>query len=380
MPVTRDLPSPEAESLLELARDLATKELATRANDFEARREFPREVFRTLGRSGLLGLAYPESYGGGEQPYETYLQVLEELSTAWLAVGLGVSVHTLSCAGLYGFGTDEQKQKWLPDMLGGELLGAYMLSEPQSGSDAAGLITKAVRDGDDYVVNGTKAWITHGGVADYYVLIARTGEHKTKGISAFLVDKDTPGLSANTPEKKMGMRGSVTAAVNFENARVSADRMLGEEGQGFSVAMSSLDGGRLGISACAVGVAQAALEYSVQYAQERKQFGQPIASFQGLGFMLADMALSVESARAMYLTAARRKDKGLPFSAQASMSKLLSTDNAMKVCTDAIQVLGGAGYVEDHPVERYFREVKVLQILEGTNQVQRMVISRGLGA
>ena len=378
MPVTRDLPSPEAHSLLELTRELASKELASRAPDNESRREFPREVFRTLGRSGLLGLPYDEEHGGSHQPYEVYLQVLEELSTAWLAVGLGVSVHTLSCFGLNAFGTEDQKKLWLPDMLGGELLGAYCLSEPHSGSDAAGLTTKAVRDGDEYIVNGTKAWITHGGVADYYLLIARTSEHKTKGISAFLVDKDTPGVYAATPERKMGMRGSVTAAVVFDNARVPLERRVGEEGQGFSVAMSSLDGGRLGIAACAVGLAQAALDYAVGYAKERKQFGQPIASFQGVGFMLADMATAVEASRALYLTGARRRDMGMPFSQLAAMSKLQCTDTAMKVTTDAIQVLGGAGFVEDHPVERYFREAKVLQILEGTNQIQRVVISRGL--
>lgn len=378
MAVVRDLPSEEAEALLALARDLAAGELAPRVDDFERRAEFPREVFRTLGRAGLLGLPYPVELGGGGQPFETYLQVLEELAATWLAVALGVSVHTLSCHATFSFGTPEQKAAHLPDMTGGELIGAYCLSEAQSGSDAAGLSTKAVLDGDTYVLNGAKAWITHGGVADFYTVIARTGEHPTKGLTAFLVDASTPGLSAAAPERKMGMRASTTAQVVLESARVPADRRLGEEGQGFAVAMSALDSGRLGIAACGVGLAQSALDYSISYARERKQFGAPTTSFQGVSFTLADMATSVEASRALYLSAARRRDKGMPFGTQAAMAKLMSTDSAMRVTTDAIQMLGGAGYVEDHPVERYFREAKVLQIVEGTNQIQRLVIGRAI--
>ncbi len=376
--VVRSLPTPEAESLLQLARELADQELLPRAAEMESRAEFPREVFRTLGKAGLLGLPYPEEHGGGAQPYEVYLQVLEELSRAWLAVGLGTSVHTLACYPLAAFGTEEQKQRWLADMLGGELLGAYCLSEANSGSDAAALETKAVRDGDTFVVDGAKGWVTHGGQADFYNLMVRTGGEGAKGISCLLAAKDTPGLTPQKPERKMGMRSSHTATIQLDGARVPADRLIGVEGQGFRIAMSALDGGRLGISACAVGVAQAALDTAVAYSKERRQFGQRIADFQGLSFLIADMATQVEAARALYLSAARLRDAGKPFGPQAAMSKLFCTDTAMRVATDAVQVLGGYGYVEDFPAERYLREAKVLQIVEGTNQVQRVVIGRSL--
>jgi alkylation response protein AidB-like acyl-CoA dehydrogenase len=377
-PVVRSLPSSEAEALLELTRDLVDGEVAPRAAAHEARGEFPRELFRTLGKAGLLGLPYDEEHGGGGQPYEVYLQVLEELSRGWLAVGLGTSVHTLSCFPLSAYGTAEQKQRWLPEMLGGELLGAYCLSEAGSGSDAAALQTKAVRDGDEWVVDGAKAWVTHGGAADFYNLMVRTGGPGTKGISCLLAPAGTPGLNPQPPERKMGMRSSPTATISLEQARVPADRLLGEEGVGFRIAMAALDGGRLGIAACAVGLAQAALDLAVDYAKERKQFGQRITDFQGVSFLLADLATQVEAARALYLSAARLRDAGRPFGPQAAMSKLFATDTAMRVTTDAVQVLGGYGYVEDFPAERYLREAKVLQIVEGTNQVQRVVIGRSL--
>ena len=377
-PVVRSLPTPEAHELLALTRDLVEREVAPRAADGEARGEFPRELFRTLGKAGLMGLPYPERHGGAEQPYEVYLQVLEELSRGWLAVGLGTSVHTLACYPLAAFGTDEQQERWLPDMLGGELLGAYCLSEAGSGSDAAALQTKAVLDGESWVVDGAKAWVTHGGEADFYNVMVRTGGPGAKGISCLLAEATTPGLSPQTPERKMGMRSSTTATVLLEQARVPADRLLGEQGQGFRIAMSALDGGRLGIAACAVGLAQAALDTAVAYAGERRQFGQRIADFQGLSFLLADMATQVEAARALYLATARKRDAGQPFGPQAAMSKLFATDTAMRVTTDAVQVLGGYGYVEDFPAERYLREAKILQIVEGTNQVQRVVIGRSL--
>jgi alkylation response protein AidB-like acyl-CoA dehydrogenase len=377
-PVARSLPTPEAEALLELTRDLVEAELVPRAASSEQRGEFPREVFRTLGKAGLLGLPYPEDQGGGGQPYEVYLQVLEELARGWLAVGLGVSVHTLACYPLAGFGSDEQRERWLPDMLGGELLGAYCLSEPQSGSDAAALTTRAQREGDAWVVSGTKAWVTHGGEADFYNLMVRTGGPGAKGISCLLAASDTQGLSAAAPERKMGMRSSTTASIVLDGARVPAERLLGEEGQGFRIAMSALDGGRLGISACAVGLAQAALDVAVQYARDRRQFGRPVAEFQGMQFLLADLATQVEAARALYLSVARRRDAGQPYGPQAAMAKLFCTDTAMRVATDAVQVLGGYGYVEDFPAERFLREAKVLQIVEGTNQVQRVVIGRAL--
>jgi alkylation response protein AidB-like acyl-CoA dehydrogenase len=376
--VERALPNDEAVALMELVRDLCAKELAPRAAEYEAQSRFPREVFKTLGHAGLLGLPYDEQYGGGGQPYEVYLQVVEELARNWLTVGLGVSVHSLSCYALANYGTEAQKERWLPGMVGGDTLGAYCLSEPQSGSDAAALSTRAVRDGDDYVVSGTKAWITHSGQADFYTLMVRTSDDGPRGISALLADTGTPGMSFGKPENKMGMRGSTTAQVLLDGARIPAERRLGAEGAGFSIALSALEAGRLGIAACAVGVAQAALDQAVEYAKTRHQFGKPIADFQGLGFMLADMATAVETGRAAYLSAARRRDALLPYGTQAAMAKLYCTDMAMKVTTDAVQIFGGYGYTADFPVERYMREAKVLQIVEGTNQVQRLVISRAL--
>ncbi len=378
MPADRILPTPEAEDLLALTREIATAELAPRAAGHEEEGRFPREVFRLLGKSGLLSLPYPEEYGGGGQPYEVYLQVLEELASAWLTVALGVSVHTMACYPLATYGTEEQKKQWLPDMLGGELLGAYALSEPHAGSDAAALSTRATLTGDTYEISGTKAWITHGGVADFYTLMARTSDDGGKGISCFLLHADTPGLSAGKPEKKMGLTGSPTTQIHLDGARVPAARRIGAEGQGLKIALSALDSGRLGIAACAVGVAQAALDHAVAYAKERTQFGRPIIEFQGLSFLLADMAAAVESARATYLEAARRRDRGLPFTRQAAIAKLVATDAAMKVTTDAVQVLGGYGYTREYPVERLMREAKVMQIFEGTNQIQRLVIGRHL--
>ncbi|MEU5096615.1 acyl-CoA dehydrogenase family protein [Streptomyces sp. NPDC020996] len=377
-PVDRQLPTDEARDLVSLVRDIAQREIAPEAAAEEDAGRFPREVFSLLSEAGLLGLPYDSEYGGGDQPYEVYLQVLEELAAARLTVGLGVSVHTLASYALAAYGTKQQQVEHLPAMLGGGLLGAYCLSEPASGSDAASLRTKAVRDGDEWVITGTKAWITHGGIADFYTVMARTGEEGPRGITAFLVPGDAEGLSGAAPEKKMGLKGSPTAQVHFDGVRVSDDRRIGEEGQGFAIALASLDSGRLGIAACAIGVAQAALDEAVAYAAGRRQFGRPIADFQGLRFMLADMATQIEAGRALYLAAARLRDAGLPFAKQAAMAKLHCTDTAMKVTTDAVQILGGYGYTADFPAERYMREAKVLQIVEGTNQIQRMVIARHL--
>jgi hypothetical protein len=295
-----------------------------------------------------------------------------------MSVAVGLSVHVMSSHALATFGTAEQQDRWLPELLEGGLLGGYALSESHAGSDAAALSTRAVRDGDDYVVTGTKAWITHAGVADFYTLMARTSDDGGRGITCLLVDGSTPGISAAPAERKMGLTGSRTAQLMFEAARVPVERRIGAEGDGLKIALSALDSGRLGIAACAVGLAQAALDEAVAYAKQRKQFGKAIIDFQGLEFLLADMVAAVESARATYLEAARRRDRGLPFRRQASIAKLVATDTAMKVTTDAVQVLGGAGYTRDFPVERYMREAKVMQIFEGTNQIQRLVIGREL--
>ncbi|WP_411139706.1 acyl-CoA dehydrogenase family protein [Streptomyces sp. x-80] len=377
-PVDRRLPTEEARDLLTLVRELAEREIRPTAAEEEDAGRFPREIFTLLSESGLLSLPYAEEFGGGNQPYEVYLQVLEELAAARLTVGLGVSVHTLACHALAGYGSEQQRAEHLPAMLGGGLLGAYCLSEPSAGSDAASLTTRAVRDGDTWTLDGTKAWITHGGVADFYTVLARTGVSGPRGITAFLVPGDAEGLSAAQPERKMGMKGSPTAQLHFDGVRVPDSRRLGDEGQGFAIALSALDSGRLGIAACAIGVAQAALDEALGYVASRHQFGRPIADFQGLRFMLADMATQVEAGRALYLAAARLRDADLPFAKEAAMAKLFCTDTAMRVTTDAVQLLGGYGYTADFPAERYMREAKVLQIVEGTNQIQRMVIARHL--
>jgi alkylation response protein AidB-like acyl-CoA dehydrogenase len=379
VPVDRMLPTQEARDLIELVRDIADRELAPVAAEYEAEGRFPREAFRVLGRAGLLSLPYDEEYGGGGQPYEVYLQVLEEIAARWVSVAVGMSVHGLSCYPVAVHGTERQRERLLPALLGGELLGAYCLSEPQAGSDVAAMRTRADKREDGmFALTGTKAWITHGGEADSYTVFARTSPDPRHGISCFVVDAGAEGLSFGTPEKKMGMTASTTAMVNWDAVPVSAERLVGAEGQGMSIALDALDSGRLGIGAVAVGLAQAALDEAVTYAKERRQFGKAIMDHQGLGFLLADMAAAVESARATVLHAARRRDAGLSFSREASIAKLVATDAAMKVTTDAVQVLGGYGYTRDFPAERYMREAKVMQIFEGTNQIQRLVISRHL--
>jgi alkylation response protein AidB-like acyl-CoA dehydrogenase len=376
--IDRELPTSEAVDLLELTRDLVVKELLPRADKSEAAGSFPREVFAQLGELGLLSLPYPEEFGGGGQPAVVYLQVLEELARGWATIALGTSVHVLSCSGVAEFGTAEQRERYLPEMLGGATLGAYCLSESHAGSDAGAMRTKAVRDGDDYVLTGEKAWITHGPVADFLLVAARTGGDGSRGISTFLVPATAAGVSAGVPERKMGFRASLTSGVRFDEVAVDSGRRIGAEGQGFRIAMAALDAGRLGISACAVGLAQAALDVAADYAGTRTAFGRTIDDFQGVSFLLADAATRIAASRQLYLYAARRKDAGKPFSTEAAMAKLTATDMAMAVTTDMVQVLGGAGYVEDHPLERYMREAKVLQIVEGTNQIQRMVIARSL--
>ncbi|MEU3472532.1 acyl-CoA dehydrogenase [Rhodococcus sp. 05-340-1] len=377
MPVDRLLPTAEARDLIALTRDVADKVLDPIVDDHERREAYPDRVFATLGEAGLLSLPYAEEWGGGGQPYEVYLQVLEELASRWAAVAVAVSVHGLACYPVMAFGTDRQKADKLPDMLGGAQIGAYSLSEAQAGSDAAALSCKATPTEGGYTVNGSKAWITHGGVADFYNLFARTGEG-SKGISCFLVPDGTDGLSFGRPEEKMGLHAIPTTSAHYDNVHVPTEWRIGAEGQGLQIAFSALDAGRLGIAAVAVGIAQAALDDAVKYAQERTAFGKKIIDHQGLGFVLADMAAAVDSARATYLDAARRRDAGLPYSRNASVAKLIATDAAMKVTTDAVQVFGGYGYTRDFRVERYMRDAKITQIFEGTNQIQRLVIARSL--
>ncbi|TWP35479.1 acyl-CoA dehydrogenase family protein [Leekyejoonella antrihumi] len=378
MPVERLMPTDESADLIELTREVCRRELAPRVDAAEAAGEMPREIFRTLGRSGLLSLPYDEELGGGGVPYEVYLQVVEEIASVWMSVAVGVSVHALTCFPTVTAGTPAQQESLLRDMLSGELLGAYCLSEREAGSDIASMRTRAVEHEGGFSIRGTKAWISHAGHADYYTSFVRTDDLGGKGLSCFVVPADAAGLTVATPERKMGLACDPVAEVTFDDVHVDADRLVGERGQGMQLALAALDAGRLGIAAAATGLAQAALDLAVRYAGERQQFGRSIGGFQGLGFMLADMEAAVSSARSSYLFAARLKDAGRPFSKQAAVAKLMATDNAMKVTTDAVQVLGGAGYTADFPAERFMRDAKVTQIFEGTNQIQRLVISRHL--
>src|SRR6202165_4635311 len=378
MAVDRLLPSQEAEDLIALTRDIADKVLDPIVDAHEKAETYPERVFAQLGAAGLLSLPQPEQWRGGGQPYEVYLQVLEEIAARWAAVAFAVSGHSLSSHPLLTFGTDAQRQRWLPVMLSGAQIGAYSLSEPQAGSDAAALRCAATRAHDGgYLLDGSKSWITHGGRADFYTLFARTGEG-SRGISCFLVPGDLPGLSFGKPEEKMGLHAVPTTSAFYDNAHIDADRLIGTEGQGLQIAFSALDSGRLGIAAVATGLAQAALDEATAYANERTTFGRKIIDHQGLGFVLADMAAAVASARPTYLDAARRRDLDRPYSQQASVAKLVATDAAMKVTTDAVQVVGGVGYTRGFRVERYMREAKITQIFEGTNQIQRLVIARSL--
>lgn len=370
--------SDEQRALLDLVGEIAAREIAPHASEYERTSTFPRGAFTALGKAGVLALPYPEIYGGGAQPTLVYLLALETLATAHLAVGLGVSVQNLTMFPASAYGTDAQRAAWMPPAAAGEWIGSYCLSEPESGSDAAALTTRARADGDGWVISGTKAWVTHGGESDYYVVFARTGSAGTAGISAFFVPAATPGVSRAKTEHKMGMNASPTAQIVFDDVRVPGDHLIGSLGEGFRIAMAALDAGRLGIATCSVGVAVAALDAAVTFAKEREQFGKPIAQFQGISFMLADMATSIEAARALTLDAAHRRDAGEAFSTQAAMAKLFASDTAMRVTTDAVQVHGGYGYVDEFPVERYMREAKVLQIVEGTNQIQRVVIGRAV--
>ena len=372
------MPTDDATDLIELTREICRKDLAPKVDDAERARTFPADAFATLGRSGLLSLPYPEEFGGADQPYEVYLQVVEEIASVWMSVAVGVSVHSLTAYPVATFGTCEQQEALLPGMLSGEQLGAYCLSEPLAGSDIASMTTRATPTDSGWSLKGTKAWISHAGHADYYTTFARTSDDGGRGLSTFILPGDAPGLTFAEPERKMGLHCDPVAQVMFDAVPVDAGSLIGQPGQGMHMALSALDAGRLGIAAAATGLAQSALDAATTYAAEREQFGRRIGDFQGLAFLLADMEAAVTSARATYLHAARLKDAGRGFGKEAAVAKLVATDAAMKVTTDAVQVLGGAGYTEDFPLERYMREAKVTQIFEGTNQIQRLVISRQL--
>ncbi len=369
----------EQEALRQTVRKFCEKELAPIAAEADEKGVFHREIFDKLGDLGLLGIPCPEEYGGAGLDYTTYIVVVEEIARYCLSTAVGIRVQGLPQIMINMFGTDEQKNTYLPPLAEGEKLGAFALTEPGSGSDAASLKTSASLDGDCYVLNGTKVFITHGGEADVYLVMAKTDAAKgARGISSFIVEAGTPGFSSGKTEKKMGLRSSPTREIIFDDCRIPRENLVGSEGDGFKIAMIALDSGRITIGASGVGLAQAALDESVKYSSEREQFGKPIAAFQGIQFMLADMATQIRAARNLVREAAYLKDKGKPFSHVAAMAKLFATDTAMKVTTDAVQIFGGYGYMQDYPVERLMRAAKVTQIVEGTNQIQRMVIARHL--
>lgn len=372
--------SEEHEMIRKMVRDFAKNEVAPTAAERDEEERFDRALFDQMAELGLTGIPWPEEYGGIGSGYLAYVIAIEELSRVCASTGVTLSAHT-SLAGwpIFKFGTEEQKQKFLRPMAEGTKIGAYGLTEPSSGSDAGGMRTTAKRDGDHYILNGSKIFITNGGIADIYVVFALTDpESKQRGTSAFIVESDTPGFSVGKKESKLGIRSSPTTEIMFEDCRIPVENLLGEEGQGFKVAMQTLDGGRNGIAAQAVGIAQGALDASVEYARERHQFGKPIAAQQGIGFKLADMATGVEAARLLTYQAAWLESEGLPYGKESAMSKVFAGDTAMKVTTEAVQVFGGYGYTKDYPVERYMRDAKITQIYEGTQEIQRLVISRML--
>jgi len=370
--------SEDQRAIVGAVREFVADKAALAAAEHENEHRYPWELFHQLGEMGLCGIPYDERYGGAGQPFLTYLVVLEELATGFLSLALELSVHHLSAFGVHRFGSEDLKQRYLPRLFSGEWLGAYALSEASSGSDAASLRTRAVRDGSGYTLRGSKRFITSAGEADYYLVMARTGQEGPKGISALVVEKGWEGFGFGKLEEKMGWNASPMRELLFDGCRVPDENLVGEEGEGFTIALAGLDSGRLGIAACSVGLAQAALDAALGFARERQQFGKPILEFQGIQFMLADMATQVEASRRLYREAARVRDAGLPDSLAASMAKLFASDAAMRVTTDAVQVHGGYGYMQEYPVERYMREAKALQIVEGTNQIQRMVIGRHL--
>ncbi|WP_412839189.1 acyl-CoA dehydrogenase AcdA [Bacillus paranthracis] len=372
--------SEEHEMIRKMVRDFAKNEVAPTAAERDEEEKFDRALFDQMAELGLTGIPWLEEYGGIGSDYLAYVIAIEELSRVCASTGVTLSAHT-SLAGwpIFKFGTEEQKQTFLRPMAEGKKIGAYGLTEPGSGSDAGGMKTIAKRDGDHYVLNGSKIFITNGGIADIYVVFALTDpESKQRGTSAFIVESDTPGFSVGKKESKLGIRSSPTTEIMFEDCRIPVENLLGEEGQGFKIAMQTLDGGRNGIAAQAVGIAQGALDASVEYARERHQFGKPIAAQQGIGFKLADMATDVEAARLLTYQAAWLESEGLPYGKESAMSKVFAGDAAMKVTTEAVQVFGGYGYTKDYPVERYMRDAKITQIYEGTQEIQRLVISRML--
>lgn len=370
----------EQEMLRKMIRDFAEEHVAPTAAERDEEERFDRSIFEKMAELGLTGIPWPEEYGGAGADYVSYVLAVEELSRVDASIGVTLSAHvSLASWPIYKFGTEEQKQKFLRPLAEGKKMGAYCLTEPGSGSDSAGMRTTAVKDGDHYILNGSKIFITNAGEAEIYIVFAVTDPTlKHKGVTAFIVEKGMPGFTMGKKEKKLGIRSSTTLEVIFEDVRVPKENMLGEEGQGFKIAMMTLDGGRNGIAAQALGIAQGAYEHALNYAKERNQFGRPIAALQAIQFKLADMATKIEAARLLTYQAAWLEDQGLPYGKASAMSKVFAGDTAMEVTTEAVQIFGGYGYTREYPVERFMRDAKITQIYEGTNEIQRVVISNYL--
>lgn len=370
----------EQEMMRKMVRDFAQNEIAPYIETMEETDEYPLHIIRKMGEYGLMGIPIPQEYGGVGADFTSYILTINEIAKVSSTLGVILSVHTsVGTNPILYFGTEEQKQKYIPKLASGQYIGAFALTEPGAGSDAGNIRTSAVKKGDQYILNGSKIFITNGGGADTYVTFAVTDPAAgTRGISAFIVEKNTPGFTVGKKERKMGLHGSNTTELIFENAEVPAANLLGQEGEGFKIAMANLDVGRIGIAAQGLGIAESALEYSIQYAKERIQFGKPIAANQGVSFKIADMATEVEAAKLLVYQAAKLRSMGLNCGKEASMAKRYSTDTAMKAAIEAVQIYGGYGYTKDYPVERLFRDAKITQIYEGTNEIQRLVISKYL--
>lgn len=375
-----DLQSTEEQEMMrKMVRDFAQTEIAPYVERMEAG-EFPREILSKMGGLGLMGITAPEKYGGSGMDFISYIIAINELSKVSATLGVILSVHTsVGTNPILYFGTEDQKNTYVPKLAAGEYLGAFCLTEPGAGSDAGSLKTRAVKQDGQYVLNGSKIFITNGGEADVYIVFALTDpEQGSRGISAFIVDKDTPGFIVGKDEHKMGLHGSRTVQITFEDMRVPEENLLGTEGEGFKIAMANLDIGRIGIAAQALGIAEAAFEAAVNYAAERRQFGKPIAEQQGVAFKLADMGTAVEAARLLVYRAADLQSRGIACGKEASMAKLFASRTAMETAIEAVQIHGGYGYTEDYPVERYFRDAKITEIYEGTSEIQRIVINKHL--
>lgn len=370
----------EHEMMRKMVREFAEKEVAPTASERDEQERFDRSIFDQMGQLGMTGIPWPEEVGGVDSDFLSYVIAVEELSRVCASTGVTLSAHlSLASWPIYKFGNPEQKERFLRPLAEGTQLGAYGLTEPGSGSDAAGMRTTAVRDGDAYILNGNKIFITNGGEAEIYIVFAVTDpEKKHHGVTAFIVEKGAPGFSIGKKEQKLGIRSSPTTEIIFEDCRIPVENRLGEEGQGFKIAMMTLDGGRNGIAAQAVGIAQGALDAATAYAKERKQFGKPIGKLQGIQFKLADMATQIEAARLLTYQAAWLESQGLPYGKASAMAKLYAGDAAMQVTTEAVQVFGGYGYTREYPVERFMRDAKITQIYEGTNEIQRVVIANHL--